>query len=151
MGRSFFFLNISNVDLLYTFLAKKESEPCKGKSVSSDIGILFPAPKILNANLNFKLRWRKILPLALRITSFWRQLGSSLGFQIPVDSSGVFLFAFPCWGLLCLFFLGEIHIFRYQYIVGSSVQTSAFKILRNFRKGEKYILGPHVVALLATG
>ena len=50
--------------MLSTSLAYKKSEPCKGTPVSSDLGKLYPAPKISNPNLNFKLRWRKILPLA---------------------------------------------------------------------------------------
>ena len=43
-------------------------------------------------------------------SSFWRQLRSSLGLEIPGDSSQVFLFAFPRWGLLCLSFREELHI-----------------------------------------
>ena len=35
-----------------------------GKSISSDLGILYPAPEISNPNLNFKLHWREILLLA---------------------------------------------------------------------------------------
>ena len=58
------FKNLSNVCMISTSLAHKKSDPCKGTSVSSDLGILYPAPKIPNPNLNFKLRWRKILPLA---------------------------------------------------------------------------------------
>ena len=38
----------------------------KGESISSDLGILYPMPKILNPNLNFKLRYREILLLAPR-------------------------------------------------------------------------------------
>ena len=45
----------------------------------------------------------------LGITSFLRQIGSSLGLDIPRDSFGGFLFDFPCWVLLCLYFLGELH------------------------------------------
>ena len=63
---SWFFFNCSNIRLLYTTLAQKKSYLCKGKSVSSYPGILYPAPKISNQNLNFKLCWRKILPLAPR-------------------------------------------------------------------------------------
>ena len=36
-------------------------------------------------------------------------------------------------------------------MVGSFFQTCALKILRNFWKGNSYMLGPHAVALLATG
>ena len=36
----------------------------KRKYISSDIGILYPTLKFSNQNLNFKLRWRKISPLA---------------------------------------------------------------------------------------
>ena len=34
-------------------------------------------------------------------------------------------------------------IFWYQYMFGSSIQTCAFEILRNFRKGKKHMLGKH--------
>ena len=105
------FLTHINVCLLSTSSAQKKSEPCKGKYVSLDIGIMYPAPKISNPNFNFKLCWREILPLPLRITSFWRQLGSSLGLEISRDSSGGLLFAFTCWGLLCFSFLGELHAY----------------------------------------
>ena len=47
--------------------------------------------------------------LHLRITYFGLQLGSSLGLDIPGDSSGGLLFDFPCWGLLLLSFLGELY------------------------------------------
>ena len=36
----------------------------KRKYISPGPGILYPAPKISDPNLNFKLRWRKILSLA---------------------------------------------------------------------------------------
>ena len=45
----------------------------------------------------------------LRITSFWRQLGSSLGLDIPRYSSGGFLIVFFLWGLLRFSFLGELY------------------------------------------
>ena len=38
----------------------------KRKYISSDLRILYPAPKISNPNLNSKLRWHKILPLEPR-------------------------------------------------------------------------------------
>ena len=37
----------------------------KGGFVSSDLVILYPATEISNPNLNFKLCWIKILPLAI--------------------------------------------------------------------------------------
>ena len=37
---------VANFPLLSTSLDKKKREPCKGKSVSSDLGILYLAPKI---------------------------------------------------------------------------------------------------------
>ena len=46
----------------------------------------------------------------LGIISFWRELGYLLGLDIPGDSSRGFLFAFPCWFLLCLSFREELHI-----------------------------------------
>ena len=45
----------------------------------------------------------------LRITSFWCQLRSSLGLDIPGDYSGVFLFAITFWGLIWFSFIGELH------------------------------------------
>ena len=51
----------------------------KGKSIYSYHRILYPVPKILNPNLNFKFRWRKIIPLAPRtfflLTPTWIFLG----------------------------------------------------------------------------
>ena len=44
-----------NARLLSTSSDQKKSEPCKGKPVSSDFGILYPAPKIKNQNLNIKI------------------------------------------------------------------------------------------------
>ena len=46
----------------------------------------------------------------LGISSFWRQLGSSLRLDIPGYSSRGQLFCFPLWGFLCFSFLGELHI-----------------------------------------
>ena len=43
------------------------------------------------------------------VNSFWDQLGYSLVLEIPGDSSRGFLFDFPCWGLLCFSFSGELH------------------------------------------
>ena len=107
----YIFFNLRNVRLLSTSLDQKKSEPCKGKSVSLGLGILYPEPKISNPDLSFKFCWREILPLALGITSFWRQIGYSLGLEIPRDSSRGFIFAFPRWCLLCFSFLGELHLF----------------------------------------
>ena len=45
----------------------------------------------------------------LGINSYCHQLRSTLGLDIPEDSSGGFLFAFTCWGLLWFFFIGELH------------------------------------------
>ena len=61
-----FFKILANVRILSTSSAHKKSDPWKGKSFSSDIGIIYPAPEIKKPYLNFKLRWRKILPLAPR-------------------------------------------------------------------------------------
>ena len=60
------FKHCSNIFPFSTLYAHKKSEPCKEKPVSSYLGILYPAPKIWNPNLNFKLCWHKILPLAPR-------------------------------------------------------------------------------------
>ena len=73
--------------MLSTYSAQKKSEPCKWKSVYSDLGILYPAPKIPNPNLNFKLCWCKILLLEPRNFTFFCQLVSSLGLDIPRYSS----------------------------------------------------------------
>ena len=81
----------------------------KEKSVSSDLGILYPAPEIWNPNLNFKICWREILLLAPRNYFLCLQLRSSLGLVIPRDSFWGSLFAFLLWGLLCFSFAGELH------------------------------------------
>ena len=54
--------------------SKRPYEPCKGKSIYSDLGILYPTTEIKNQNLNFKLRWHKIFCWHLGINSFWSQL-----------------------------------------------------------------------------
>ena len=116
----------------------------KGKPISSDLGIIYTAPKISKPNLNFKLRWLRrregcekgnpflqILEYStlrpkfqtqiwisnfvgtkfscwhLRIISFWIQLGSSLGLEIPRYSSGRFLFDFPVGVYYASPFLGN--------------------------------------------
>ena len=81
--------------MLSILLAQKKSEPCKRKSVSSDLGILYSVPEISYPNFNFKLCWREILLLALRITYFWRQLGFSLGLEIPGNFLGDPPLTFP--------------------------------------------------------
>ena len=48
------------------FWIRRKTSLAKGKSISSDLGILYPAPKISNPNLNFKFCLREILPLAPR-------------------------------------------------------------------------------------
>ena len=58
------FKNRSNVLLLSNFSADKKSDPSKGKLISSDLGTLYPAPKISNPSLNLKLRWGEILPFS---------------------------------------------------------------------------------------
>ena len=128
------FKNRNNVRLLYNFSAQKKSDPCKGKSVSSDLGIIYPTPKISNPDLNFKLRWRKILPLAPRnyflLLPTWIFLvtGDSRRFfwGIPLCFSlMVFTMLLLSWGttwmvkwwnesfpigvLLCFYFIGELH------------------------------------------
>ena len=55
---------VANIRLLSTSSAQKKSDMCKGKSIYSDIGIVYPAPEIKNPNLKFKLRWREISPMA---------------------------------------------------------------------------------------
>ena len=55
--------NCSNICLLSTWSPQKKNERCKGKYISLDLGILYPAPEISNSNLNFKLCWREMLPL----------------------------------------------------------------------------------------
>ena len=130
--------NRSNVRLLYTSSAQKKSETCKRKSVSSDLVILYPAPKIWNPNLNFKLRWCKILPLAPRNYFLLAPIRIFLGIgDSRIFLSGITLCFSPLgftmlllsWGtnymndemvkwlnkyflvgvLLCFYFLGELH------------------------------------------
>ena len=88
----------------------------KGKSISSYLGILYPAPKISSPNLNFKLCWRKILPLAPRnfflLALTWIFLG--------IRDSRRFLWGIPIffhWGLLDLSFLGELHLLSIIIII----------------------------------
>ena len=62
----YFFLNVATSVCCPIFHIRKKGSLAKGKSIYSYIGILYPTPKISNPNLNLKLRWRKILPLAPR-------------------------------------------------------------------------------------
>ena len=98
-GRVFFFFNHIIIHLLSTSLAQNKSALCKGKSVSSDLGIIQPAPKIKNPNFNLKLRWRKVILLAPR--NYFLLVPNRIFFWIgyPVDSSQGFLFDFFCSGL----------------------------------------------------
>ena len=70
-----------------------------------------PRPKFKTQILISNFVGAKFSRWHLGITSFWRQLRSSLGLEIPGDSSHGFLFAFTCWGLLCFSFCGELHEF----------------------------------------
>ena len=45
----------------------------------------------------------------LGINSIWRRLGYSMRLDILIYSFGGLFFAFPCWGLLCFYFIGELH------------------------------------------
>ena len=120
------FKNLSNVCMISTLLAHKKSDLCKGTSVSSDLGILYPAPKIPNPNMNFKLRWRKILLLAtqncflLEPTRIFLGIGDSqrLFLGIPLSFSPLrFTMLLLLWGttyfpvgvILWLSYLGELH------------------------------------------
>ena len=88
---------------------RRKANFAKGESISSDLEILYPAPKISNLNLNFKLRWRKILLLAplnyflLVPTWIFLGIGDSQRFLwgIPI--------CFPCCYLLDFSLLGELH------------------------------------------
>ena len=60
-------------------------------------------------------RWHPV------IHSFWRQLGYSLGSDIPVDYSWWFLFDFHRWGLLWFYFRGELHIPRLGFYYASTL------------------------------
>ena len=76
----------SNIRLFSTSSDQNKSEPSKGKSISSDLGIIYPPQKNSNTNLNFKLCWRKILPLTprnyflLAPTRIFLGIGDSRGF-----------------------------------------------------------------------
>ena len=51
----------------FHFVGSEGKMSCaKSKFVSSCLGILYLAPGISNPYLNFKLRWREIIPLAPR-------------------------------------------------------------------------------------
>ena len=89
-----FIFNCSKVRLLSTLSAQKKIDPCKGKSVFSDIRMHYPTSKISNSNLNFKLLWRKILPLAPR--NYFRLAPNRIFLEI-----GDFRIFF--WGILLCF------------------------------------------------
>ena len=79
------FLNHSNIHLLSTSSAEKKSEPRKGKPASSDLGILYPAPKILNPNSNFNTVGAKFSCWHLGINSFGTKSG--LCWNCPAGTS----------------------------------------------------------------
>ena len=99
----------------------------------------FVGAKFSRGNLIINYFWRQLGSLLgfsrwhLRLTSFWRQLGSSLGLEIPGDYSRGFLFAFPCWGLLFLYFSGELHISPLEFycdspFLGNYINHQNYKI-----------------------
>ena len=104
-----YFLNVEMSVCCPLHRLRRKVSLAKGKSISSDIGILYPTPKISNPNLNFKLCWRKILLLEPRnyflLTPTWILLG--------IGDSRRFLWGiclcFPHWGLLHFYLLGELH------------------------------------------
>ena len=127
---SFLFFYCSIVRLISTLSAQKKSEPCKGKSVSSDLGILYPAPEIKNPNLNFKLRWREILPLAprnyflLAPTRIFLGIGDSriLFWVIPLCFSPLgFTMLLLSWGTTWMvkWWNGETNIFTLGFYYAS--------------------------------
>ena len=68
-----------------------------------------PRPKFQTQILISNFVGAKFSHWHIGITSFWRQLGSSLVLEITGDYSGGFLFDSPRWGLICFYFLGELH------------------------------------------
>ena len=75
---------------------RRKVSPSKRKSISSDLRILYSVPEVPNPNLSLKLRCARNPPVkTLELFPFWRQLGSSLGLDIPVDSFEGFLFVLP--------------------------------------------------------
>ena len=91
---------------------RRKVRHAKGEYISSDLGVLYPATEISNPRFKFKRRWEKFSLWHLGITSFWYPLGSYLGLVITGASYKGLLFVSPCWGLLYLSFLGEIHQHR---------------------------------------
>ena len=75
------FKKCSNVRLLSTSSAQKKSELCKGKYVSSDLGMLYPRPKFKTQISISNSVCAKLSLWHLRINSFWRQLETSLEFS----------------------------------------------------------------------
>ena len=61
-----FFLNIATSVCCPLCRLRRKVILAKEEFISSDLGILYPAPKISKPNLSLKLHWRKILPLAPR-------------------------------------------------------------------------------------
>ena len=129
----FLFFILANVCLLSTSSAQKKNDPCKGKAVSSDLGILYPALEIYKTqNLIIKLRWRKILPQTPRNyfllvpTRIFLGIGNSqrplLGDYSLLFPVGVYPLTF-CWEphiSLCGFyytspFLGNYMYFRHPF------------------------------------
>ena len=83
----------------------------KGKSLSSDLGILYPLPEISNSNFNFKLCWREILLLAPQNYFLLASTGILLGIGYPQRFIWGISLCFTCWGLLDFYFLEKIHQF----------------------------------------
>ena len=65
-GSVYFFKNVAMSVCCKLFRLRRKVSLAKGKSIYSDLKIIFPAPKISNTNLNFKLWSRKILLLEPR-------------------------------------------------------------------------------------
>ena len=105
------FLNHSNIHLLSTSSAEKKSEPCKGEIRFFRSWNTLPCAQNFKPNIwisNFV--GTKFSCWHLGISSFWLQLGSYLGLEIPRDSSERFLFGFTCRGLLDFSVIGELHV-----------------------------------------
>ena len=96
----------------------------KRKSISSDIGILYPVPKISNPNFNFKLIWRKILPLAPRnyfpyganldLPCVWIFPDITLGYSYLFSPLG-FTRILLSWGTTCIFNINLKLTNKYQW------------------------------------
>ena len=119
---------LSNVRLLSTSSTQKKSNPCKGKSVSSDNAILYPVLKIKNPKFEFQTPSARNSPAGTsELIPF--DASSDLRCNCPAGTSELinfgaksdipwdwifldtpyreFLFAFPRWGLLCFPFVGN--------------------------------------------